>query len=247
MKQACTESLKGKRILVTGGTTGIGRATSKLLALAGAQVFIYGRNERELQDALNDIRNGVKGMTADQANGTDIQRVFEQVDEQLGGLDILINNAAIAADSVVETDYEATTYAVHTNLIAYMECCRQARERMLKAGQGDIVNIGSISAVHRSKGSDIYTGTKSGLDGFTEAFRKQVVGDNIRVSLIEPGLVGTDMTIEKASPEEQPAMQAEGKMLSAEDIARCVEFVLCQPRRCDVIHIRVQPHREDEE
>lgn len=236
-------TLQNKRILISGGTTGIGRATAVLMAQHGARVFIYGRHEKELQDALKDIGEGAEGIIADQAEGADISRVFESVDKKLGGLDILINNAAIGADSVVENDFESIRYTVLSNLVGYMDCAREAIKRFKKSGGGHIVNIGSMSAVERDKGSDVYTATKSGIDGFTDSLRKQVVDDNIRVSLIEPGLVGTDMTAENTPVEEQPAKQEAGEMLTAEDIAQCVKYVLTQPDRCDVIHVRIQPRR----
>lgn len=238
--------LRGKKVLVTGGTTGIGRATAKQLTGLGARVFIFGRHEQELLDALGDIGEGCQGITADQANGEDIARVFADVDTHLGGLDILINNAAVSGESVIDMTYEEMEYAVRANLTGYLECSRLAIERMKVAGQGDIINIGSISAVQRNAGSDVYTATKAGIDGFTTSLRKHVVDDNIRVSLIEPGLVGTDMTAEDSPVEDQPGKIERGEMLKAEDIAQCVLFILGQPRRCDIIHMRVQPHHEDE-
>lgn len=240
-------TLKNKNVLVTGGTTGIGRATAKLLTEKGANVFIYGRDENALKDALDAIGPKAKGMAADQANGDEITKVFERFESELGQLDVLINNAAIGGDSVVDTDFAELDYLMRTNLIAPIECARQAVPKLKASGGGDIVNIGSMSAVQRGKDSDMYTATKSGLDGFTDSLRKKVVEDGIRVSLVEPGLVGTDMTLEQADAEEQKKKQETGEMLMAEDIARCVAFILEQPRRCDVIHIRCQPHLEAKE
>jgi len=89
------ESVSGKAVLITGGTTGIGRATALLLAARGARVLIFGRHQTELRDALSDINSAgeVCGLVADQARHGDVRRVFREVDEKLGGLDILINNA----------------------------------------------------------------------------------------------------------------------------------------------------------
>src|SRR5215212_3580272 len=99
------EPVANKSILITGGTTGIGRATAILLASQGARVMIFGRHEQELNDAMKDIREAggeVLGLTADTANPEDIKRVFQEVDDQLGELDILINNAALGYNSIME-------------------------------------------------------------------------------------------------------------------------------------------------
>src|SRR5215216_855832 len=99
------ESVNNKSVLITGGTTGIGRATAILLAAQGAQVMIFGRHEQELNDAVNDIRRAggdVLGLTADTADPEDIKRVFQEVDRQMGQLDILINNAALGYNSITE-------------------------------------------------------------------------------------------------------------------------------------------------
>lgn len=239
-------SLKGKCILVTGGTTGIGRTIAKFLAEDGAKVLIFGRHEPELQDALDDIGGNCEGFTADQAEEAGIEKIFREVDERLGGLDVLINNAAISAETVADTEYKEIEYAVQSNLVGYLACAHEAVKRMKKRGQGDIVNIGSISAVHRSAGSDIYTATKAGVAAFSDSLRKQVQNDGIRVLLVEPGLVGSDMTAEDYPPKRHPEMIRNEEMLMTEDIADMVRYMLMRPRRCDIIHVRIQEHKAED-
>ena len=203
-------SLAGKAVVITGGTTGIGRATAALLAAQGAKVLIFGRDAQALQDALADLegqaQNGgaVYGLTADQSKMEDVHRVFQEADQRLGGVDILINNAALAAQSILGSEYEEWQNVVQTNVLGYMACCREAIDRMKARGSGHIVNIGSLSAKVREEDSDIYVATKSAIEGFSESLRKKVNEQGIKVSLIEPGLVGTDMTAENTPPEQQP-------------------------------------------
>ena len=241
-------TVSGKAIVVTGGTTGIGRTTALRLAKAGAKVLIYGTDETHLQDAMRDLQAvpnaQVFGIIADQSNHEDVKRIFQEADSRLGGVDILVNNAALGAGSILDSDYEEWHKVVHTNLLGYMSCCRQALDRMIAKGEGHIVNIGSMSAKVREAGSDVYVATKSGIEGFSESLRKQVNEKGIKVTLIEPGLVGTDMTVDQVPKEEQPEKEAEGSMMKAEDIAECVYYTLTQPDRCDVVEVHIRPHKQ---
>jgi NADP-dependent 3-hydroxy acid dehydrogenase YdfG len=240
------EEVAGKGIIVTGGTTGIGRATALLLASRGAKVLIFGRHENELNDAMNDLcyaGSDVHGMIADASKPEDIKRIFEVADAKLGRVDVLVNNAALAAGGVAEGVYEDWEYVVRVNLLGYMACAHEAITRMKQQGSGHIVNIGSMSADVREQGSSVYVATKSGIQGFSEALRKEVNRDGIKVTLIEPGSVGTDM--QQPSPEEQRQKEEKGEMLRAEDIATCVYYCLIQPKRCDVVEVRIRPHLQE--
>jgi len=237
------ESLNNKNILITGGTTGIGRSTAILLAAQGAQVMVFGRHEKELDEAMRDIKEtggNVFGMVADTSNPQDIQRVFQKVDEQWGNLDVLVNNAALGYKSVMEGEYEDWSYILNTNLLGYMAMAHEAIERMKANGQGHIVNVGSMSADVREKDSSVYVATKSGIQGFSEALRKEINPLGIKVTLIEPGAVGTDM--QPQTPQEQRKLEEKLEMLKAEDIAACILYTLTQPRRCDVVSVQIRPH-----
>jgi NADP-dependent 3-hydroxy acid dehydrogenase YdfG len=237
--------VRGKGIIVTGGTTGIGRATALLLASARARVLVFGRHEDELNDALKDLRavsDEVYGISADVSDSADVQRVFLEADRRLGRIDVLINNAALGAGSIVEGQYAEWEYLVKTNLLGYMACTHEAVARMNPAGGGHIVNVGSMSADVREKGSSLYVATKAAIQGFSEALRKEVNEYGIKVTLIEPGAVGTDMQPE--SVREQREKVAKGEMLKAEDIASCVHYCLIQPQRCDVVVVQIRPHRQ---
>jgi NADP-dependent 3-hydroxy acid dehydrogenase YdfG len=241
------EPVMDKSILITGGTTGIGRAAALLLAAQGARVMIFGRHEQELNDAMNDIRQAggeVSGLTADVSDPEDVQRVFQEFDRQMDRLDILVNNAALGYGSVTEGGYPEWEYILKTNLLGYMAMTNEAVERMKANGWGHIVNIGSMSADVREKDSSVYVATKSGIQGFSEALRKEVNPLGIKVTLIEPGAVGTDMQ-SQYSPEEQRERIEKMKMLRAEDIAACVLYTITQPKRCDVVHLQIRPHLQE--
>lgn len=241
------EPVADKSILITGGTTGIGRATALLLASQGARVMIFGRHQNDLDEAMKGIRAAggeVLGLTADVSDPEDIQRVFRQFDKQMDKLDILVNNAALGYGSVMEGGYPEWEYILKTNLLGYMAMSHEAVERMKANGWGHIVNIGSMSADEREKDSSVYVATKSGIQGFSEALRKEVNPLGIKVTLIEPGAVGTDMQSEY-SPEEQRERIKQMKMLRAEDIAACVLYTITQPKRCDVVSLQIRPHLQE--
>lgn len=236
-------NLKGKRVFITGGTTGIGRAIGNLLGLEGAEIFTCGRHQPELDDALESIRSTgalATGELADVSKPEDIERIFKQADQSLGGLDIFINNAAVAGGGVEEEAEESWRYIVETNLLGYIGCAKEAIRRMKTVRSGHIVLIGSMSAGLRSGGSSIYAATKSGIQAFAEALRKEVNPDGIKVSLIEPGKTGSDMVEE--NPSEQKDLIHKQEMLRAEDIAVAVHYVLTQPARCDVVSLQIRPH-----
>lgn len=238
-------SIKGKRILITGGTTGIGRATAILLASHGAKIMIFGRHQQPLNEtleAINRLDVGAEcfGIVADVADQKDIKKIFDMADSQFKGLDILINNAALPYDSVMEGTYDNWQYIINTNLLGYMACCNEAVKRMKGNTGGHIVNIGSISADERGKDSSVYVATKAGIQGFNESLRKELNELGIKVSLIEPGLVGSDMV--KEDSDEQRRKIAAMEMLKAEDIAMSVLYCLSQPQRCDVITLQIRPH-----
>lgn len=240
-----TESITGKAVLITGGTTGIGRTTALLLASMGARVMIFGRDKKALEDTLRDFRDAqmeerVHGITADVSKKEDIEKVFSEVDKVLDGLDVLVNNAALGYNSVMEGSYDDWQYVLNINILGYFACTHEAVKRMKKKGGGHIVNIGSMSAHTKDEGSSVYVATKSGIRGFSESLRKEVNKDGIKVTLIEPGAVGTDM--QPSTPEEQRDKEEDMKMLKAEDIAASVLYALTQPKRCDVVMIQVRPH-----
>lgn len=238
-------SLEGKTVLITGGSTGIGRATAVRLAQARARILIFAREKGPLQDALTHLRSihdDVAGFTADVAKPSDVTKIFREVDRRWNQLDILINNAAIAAGPLEKLDAASLRYAVETNLTGYLTCSHEAFQRMAFHRSGHIINIGSISAKNRSRGAEVYVATKAGIQGFSEALGKAGREKGIRVSLIEPGLVGTDLI--EQPPAAQRRLQKRKEMLKAEDIAECVYYCLSQPPRCTVYSIQIGPMME---
>ena len=240
-------SLSGKRILVTGGTTGIGRAIAVLLASEGAKLHICGRTPEHLADAvgrINEVGAGA-GMTIDLAEQGAPERYVKTASEWLGGLDVAVINAAIPAEGLSDMNDSDLRYAIATNFTAYLTSAHAAVEAFGAAG-GDIVLIGSVSAHVLGPGSTVYAGIKAGIAGFAEALRKELGPKNIRVTLVEPALTQSDMHYPDKDAEAQKQMVREDKMLRSEDIAVAVQYALTQPRRAVVQTVVVAPRISEE-
>ncbi|MEH3114215.1 SDR family oxidoreductase [Pedobacter terrae] len=239
-----SSAFSGKKIIITGGTTGIGRAAAILLTSLGAQCLVCGRNQHQLDETLDAIaaKNalGGTGITVDLSSPEGIRTLFSHADEQLGGLDILINNAALGFGSITDGEYEDWQYILNTNLLAYMACSREAINRFRPLGTGQIINIGSMSAEVREGGSAVYVATKAGIQGFSAALRKEVNPLGIKVSLIEPGAVDTDM--QAGSSEDKIQQVNKQEMLQAADIAWAIAFCIAQPPASDVVNLQIRPH-----
>jgi len=234
-------SLRGKRILLTGGTTGIGRATLEMLASEGARVLTFGRHQEELDDALASAREDgeVVGLTADVATREGIEAVYAAVDEKLGGIDMLVACAALGAEPIHEMPDQDWRYVIETNLIGYLACAKAAIERMEHQGAGHLLFVGSISTEIKAKGESVYSATKAGIQAFAETLRKEIADKNIKVSVVQPGSVDTDM--QECGEDEKREAVAKQQMLQAEEIAEAIQFVLTRSQASDIVNLRIEP------
>jgi NADP-dependent 3-hydroxy acid dehydrogenase YdfG len=240
-------SLEGRKAIVTGGTTGIGRAIAVLLASEGVDVFICGRDPQHLQDGLGRIREVGKGdgINIDLADPDGVARFVEAAKDYFGAFDIAVVNAAIPAQGVTKMNAEELRYAIATDFTAYLASVDAAAEVM--KDHGDIVLIGSMSAHVLGPDSSVYAGMKAGIAGFAEAVRKELGPKGIKVALVEPGKTGADFQYSSFTAEEQAEQINKEWMLRAEDIAVGVHYVLTQPRRAVVQQVTIAPRTQDKE
>ncbi|HEY0624135.1 SDR family oxidoreductase [Sphingomonas sp.] len=236
--------LAGRKAVVTGGTTGIGRAIAVLLASEGAKVFVCGRTPEHLGDALERIREVGEGdgINVDLAKREDVARFFEAADNHLGGLDIAVINAAVPAEAIADTEEGDLDYQIAVDFTSYLTSTKAALERM-KAGS-DLILIGSMSAVSQGPGASIYVAAKAGIQGFAHSLRQELAEKDIKIGLIEPGFTGADFQYPEFPPEKQRELIHKAQMLRAEDIAAAAHFMLTQPRRTAVSLMRVETRRE---
>lgn len=239
--------LRGRRAVISGGSTGIGRAIAVLLASEGVKVFIGGTQQDHLDAALariHEVGEG-DGIALDLATSGNVDGFMAAARQYLGSYDVVIPNAAIGAAGVGEMDRAQLERAIALDFTSYLLMCHVAA--MTMQDRGDIVLIGSMSAYVLGPHSTVYAGIKHGLEGFSIALRRELGPKGIRVALVEPGLTGSDMQEPDTSPEQQRAMIASEKMLRAEDIAAGVQYLLSQPNRAVIQRLTISPRVQDEE
>jgi NADP-dependent 3-hydroxy acid dehydrogenase YdfG len=240
--------LHGRKAIVTGGTTGIGRAIAVLLASEGVDVFVCGRDRQHLADALARIREvgSGGGISVDLGEDDGVDRFIGAAKDYFGGgFDIAVVNAAIPAKGITRMSASELRYAVAVDFTAYLATANAAVDVM--GDFGDIVFIGSMSAHVLGPGSSVYAGMKAGIAGFSEALRKELGKQGIKVSNIEPGKTGADFQYPEFTAEEQAEQINKEWMLRAEDIAVAVHFALTQPRRSVIQQVTVAPRTQEDE
>jgi len=187
-------SLRDKVALVTGGGSGIGKAIAKALLAEGCKVIINGRNEEKLNQAKSELGANVESIVCDVTDEGQVENTFNGIISNYSSLDILINNAGMAAKAKAhELKYETWKKVINVNLNGAFLCAREAMKIMIKQKSGRIINIGSISGQMSRPENAPYTASKFGLEGLTRALALDGREHGIAVSILHPGNVGTDI------------------------------------------------------
>jgi 3-oxoacyl-[acyl-carrier protein] reductase len=182
--------LQDKRALITGGSEGIGRGLAEALLARGAKVGLMARDQEKLARTAGEI--GAAAFPGDVGEEADCVRVVADFVDQLGGIDILINNAGFAhVFPLVEADREQFEAVFRTNVTGAMLMAREAARHFVAQESGDIVNISSTSGLRGGKNGTAYTGSKFALRGMTECWRAELRPHNVRVMLVNPSEVQT--------------------------------------------------------
>lgn len=225
-------SLENKVALVTGGSRGIGKAIALQLAKSGADVIItYARSKEAAGEVVRLIEAEGKKAKAIQADAVDFsqaEQVVATIQETFSGLDILVNNAGITRDTLIlRMTEEHWDDVIQTNIKSVFNYSRAAIRPMMKARSGSIINIGSVVGISGNAGQTNYAASKAGITGFSKSLAKEVASRSIRVNVIAPGYISTEMTgrlDEKVlqSIEESIPLRRAGK---PEEVAHAVTFL----------------------
>lgn len=187
-------SLSGQVALVTGGGTGIGKAIAQAMLAEGAKIIIVGRKEEVLKEAQTELGSGVEIMVCDVTQETQVDKIYENIMSRHGRLDILINNAGMAARAKsYEMSFDMWKKVVDVNLNGAFLCARGAMKIMVNQKSGRIINIGSISGQMGRPENAPYTATKFAIEGLTRAFALDGRDHGIAVSVIHPGNAATNI------------------------------------------------------
>lgn len=240
--------LDGKVALITGAGTGIGAAAARALAAAGASVAITGRRKDRLDEVVAEIlAAGGKALAlvSDVADEVSALGAVENCVAALGRLDIVVNSAGVnEAGGIQSLDLAVWRKVIDINLWGTIYTCKAAVPHLKAAGGGDIINISSTAGRRAAGLFASYATSKHGVNGFTESIRQELGGDNIRVSVIEPGATETEIADSISDPQWSSAIcshVAKAGAMQAADIAEAIMFILTLPRRANVSQILIRP------
>jgi 3-oxoacyl-[acyl-carrier protein] reductase len=224
------ESLKGKNALVTGAGKGIGRAVAIALAKEGANVALLARTASDLEKVASEIKPlGVKVSvaTADITDMNSVNSAVEKIKKDLGGIDILINNAGTASfGKFLELEPAAWENIIRVNLMGVYYATRAVLPDMIERKTGDIINISSTAGQRGAAATSAYSASKFALIGLTESLMQEVRKHNIRVSALTPSTVATDLAVELKLTDGNPE-----RVMQPEDLAELIVAQLKLNRR----------------
>ncbi len=242
-------ALEGKVAAITGASSGIGEATALAFAEAGAAVALGARREdrlKELAEKIESKGGRAVALKADVADEASARAFVEGTRDQLGGLDILINNAGVMLLGPVEgAPLDEWRRMVDVNVLGLLYCTHTALPIMREGGGGHIVNVSSVAGRTANAGSAVYNFTKWGVVGFSEALRQEALHSKVRVTVIEPGFVDTELQGHNENPvvvETIDKMQKQiGEILTAEDIAEAILYAVSAPPRVNINEVLIRP------
>jgi NADP-dependent 3-hydroxy acid dehydrogenase YdfG len=243
--------LSGKAVAITGASSGIGEAAALALARAGASVALGARRKDRI-DALaariEDEGGTAVPLEVDVTDEGRARAFVETAADRLGRLDSLINNAGVMLLGPVEKgSADDWRTMVNVNLLGLLYCTAAALPLMRAQGSGDIVNISSVAGRFARAGSAVYNLTKFGVNAFSEGLRQEVTEGGIRVTVIEPGFVDTELQGHNQGEvlETIEGMREQiGEVLRAQDIANGILYAVSQPPHVSVNEVLIRPTRQ---
>jgi NADP-dependent 3-hydroxy acid dehydrogenase YdfG len=239
--------LDGKVAVITGASSGIGEATAEALAAEGAAVVVAARREERLSDLVERINgNGGKALSVE-CDVTDEEQAHDLIQrarDELGRVDILVNNAGVMQLSKIEKGLsDEWRRMFDVNVLGLLYVTDAAVQVMKEQGSGHLINVSSVAGRKSGPLRGAYSGTKFAVNAISEALRVELLEDNIRVTMVEPGAVETELPDHITDEEAKEGISAlyQTDILQPEDIAAAIAYCAVQPERVSVNEILIRP------
>jgi len=235
--------------VVTGASSGIGEATVRSLAAEGAAVVAGARRKERLHGLVEEVtRDGGKAIAVE-CDLTDGQQAHALVDRaigEFGRIDILVNNAGVMLLSKVEKGLsDEWRQMFDVNVLGLLYATDAAVEAMKRQGSGHIVNVSSVAGRKTRPTGGVYSGTKFAVNAISEAMRQELLEDGIRITIVEPGAVATELTDHITDEEVRKGLKQRNiEPLRSEDVANAIAYAVSQPQRVSVNEILIRPTQQ---
>jgi len=241
--------LEGRVAAVTGASSGIGEATARALSTAGASVALGARRAGRLEAIAQSLDGPVLVREVDVAEEEQARAFVQAAHDELGGLQILVNNAGVMLlGPVADADIEDWRRMIAVNLLGLLYCTHAALPLLGEGGGGDIVNVSSVAGRRADAGAAVYNMTKFGVHAFSEALRQEALHQDIRVTTVAPGFVETELQGHNTNPLVRQVMARSreqiGQVLDADDIAEAILHAVTRPPHVCVNEVVVRPTRQ---
>jgi NADP-dependent 3-hydroxy acid dehydrogenase YdfG len=244
--------LDGKVAIVTGASSGIGEATALALAAQGARVALAARRADRLETLTQRIADSggqAVPIVADVADEAQVGEMVDKTKAQWGRIDILVNNAGVMLLGPIDgANTEDWRRMININVLGLMYATHAVLPLMKAQGEGHIVNISSVAGRIARAGTGVYNATKWAVGAFSEALRQEVYKDKIRVTIIEPGVVATELPQHITDPrgkEQAQALYQSMTPLESQDIAAAIAYAVTQPPHVNVNEILIRPTEQE--
>lgn len=231
--------------MITGATSGFGKATAELLATHGHKLILVARRTELLDDLKKRLETPIYTATLDIRNKKDVATFFQNLPKEFQDIDILVNNAGLAAgrDLAFEANIKDWETMIDTNIKGLLYCTREILNIMKRRNNGLIINIGSVAGYAPYAGGNVYGATKAFVKHFSNNLLNDLIGTNIKVTNIEPGMAETEFSIVrfKGDTKKAKAVYENTRSLSSEDIAQTIFWVIHQPDHVNIDSVAIMP------